>query len=123
LFRGRRQAPPLLLPSLDRLAELIERVVELLDEVTLAPEQKPREAPGPAAEVAVDGWIAFVSSPDGYRVLPQHGASPACGATIELERDRFRVVRLGRSPLPGDRRRCAFLEREEPRSPERTIDR
>jgi hypothetical protein len=123
LFRGRRQQPPLLLPSLDRLAELIERVVELLDEVTLAPAQKPGESPGPATEVAVDGWIAFVSSPDGYRVLPQDGASPACDATIELERDRFRVVRLGPSPLPGDRRCCAFLERQEPPSPERTIDR
>ena len=35
----------------------------------------------------------------------------------------FRVLRLGPSPLPGDRRRCAFLEREEPSRAERTFDR
>ena len=46
LFRGRRRRARrlCLLPSLDRLAELIERVVALLDQVTLAPEQKPRGA-------------------------------------------------------------------------------
>ena len=40
LWRRRRRQlpPPLLLPSLDRLAELIDRVVALLDDVTLAPE-------------------------------------------------------------------------------------
>jgi hypothetical protein len=133
LFRRRREPPPVLLPSLDRLAELIERVVALLDDVALAPEPKPRPArreqrpekivlnqhnPGPAA----DGWLAFASSPDGYRLLPQEGAAPERGATIELELGRFQVLRLGPSPLPGDRRRCAFLEREEPLPAERTLD-
>jgi hypothetical protein len=132
LFRRRHRPPPVLLPSLDRLAELIERVVALLDEVALAPQPKPREEivlqqhnPGPAAEPApvADGWLAFVSSPDGYRLLAQDGAPPDRGATIELELDSFLVLRLGPSPLPGDRRRCAFLEMEERPSAERTFDR
>ena len=125
LFRRRREPPPLLLPSLDRLAELIERVVALLDEVTLAPEPAPREEivlqqhnPGPAA----DGWVAFVSSPDGYRLLRRDGLPPGRGAVLELEGGTFVVLRLGPSPLPGDRRRCAFVERKEPLAAERTFD-
>lgn len=124
--RRRRPPPPVLLPSLDRLAELIERVVALLDEVSLAPEPAPRvqlvskqHNPEPAA----DGWVAFVHSPDGYRLLPQEGAPPVRQATVELESGVFVALRLGPSPLPGDRRRCASLERQEPSAAERTFDR
>lgn len=123
--RRRRSPPPVLLPSLDRLAELIERVVALLDEVTLAPEQPAREEivsnphnPGPAA----DGWLAFVHSPDGYRLLEQEGGPPVRNATVELDGGAFVVLRLGPSPLPGDPRRCAFVE-QEPSWAERTFDR
>jgi hypothetical protein len=103
------------LPSLDRLAGLIERVVELVDEVSGgrvgapdAPEQ-PAAPPDPPAAVAPpppapDGvWLAYVPSPHGYGV-------------------RHRVVRFIPSPLPGDARRCAVVEREEPPEPERTLD-
>ena len=124
LFRRRREPPLLLLPSLDRLAELIERVVALLDEVTLAPEPAPREEivlqqhnPGPAA----DGWVAFVSSPDGYRLLQRDGPPPGRGAVLELDGGSFVVLRLGPSPLPGDLRRCAFVE-QEPLAAERSFD-
>src|SRR5688572_22448288 len=108
-FRRRRKPPPVLLPSLDRLAELIERVVALLDEVSLAPEPPSREEivlnqhnPLPAP----DGWLAFVHSPDGYRLLEREGDPPVRNATVELEGGTFVVLRLGPSPLPGDRRRC-----------------
>ena len=126
LFRRRRQPPLVLLPSLDRLAELIERVVALLDQVSLAPEPAPPEKivsqqhnPGPAA----DGWVAFVPSPEGYGLLQRDGPPPDRGAALELEGGVFLVLRLGPSPLPGDRRRCAFVEREEPTPAERTFDR
>lgn len=122
--RRRRQPPPVLLPSLDRLAELIERVVALLDEVTLAPEPEPipTTPANPTAPVP-EGWVAFVHSPGGYRLLAQEGVPAASGATLELDDGAFRVLRLGPSPLPGDRRRCAFLEREEPPTGARTFDR
>lgn len=125
LFRRRREPPPVLLPSLDRLGELIERVVALLDQVSLAPERAPPEEivlqhhnPGPAA----DGWVAFVHSHDGYRLLQLDGPQPDRGATLELDDSVYLVLGLGPSPLPGDRRRCAFVQRQEPPPAERTFD-
>jgi hypothetical protein len=113
--RRRRQPLPVLLPSLDRLAEQIERVVALLDQISLAPVTT---SPAPAT----DGWVAFVHSPDGYRLFPRDGSPPEQGAVVELDAGAFLVVGLGPSPLPGDRRRCAFLERKERPAAERTFD-
>jgi hypothetical protein len=135
------------LPSLDRLAGLIERVVELVDEVSggpvAAPQPKaepppalpappvsqPQAQPQPqaqsrAAEVAAsDGaWLAFVGSPHGYALVELRGAPPAPGNELEINGARYRVVRHSPSPLPGDGRRCAVVEMEEPPEPERTSD-
>lgn len=129
-WRRRRQAPqPVALPSLDRLAGLIERVVELVDEVASggtveAPQPAPERAPAPVAAppAAVDGrgWLAFVTSPHGYTLIPQAGTAPAPGEVLELEGRAFRVLRLAPSPLPGDARRCVVVEREEPPESERS---
>jgi hypothetical protein len=130
--RRRRQPPlPVLLPSLDRLAELIERVVELLDQVSLAPVPVPESTPEREGEIVlkqhnletrVNGWVALVPSPEGYRLLQRDGLPPDRGAALELDEGSFVVLRLGPSPLPADRRRCAYLEQEPP-SGERTFDR
>ena len=127
----RRQPPPVVLPSLDRLAELIERVVALLDQVSLAPVPVPESKPEPAGGIVLKqhnpgpvaaGWVALVPSPEGYRLLQRHGPPPERGAPLDLDDGVFVVLRLGPSPLPGDRRRCAYLEQEPP-SAERTLDR
>ena len=123
-----------MLPSLDRLAGLIERVVELVDEVSGgrvgapdAPEQ-PVAAPDPPATVPRppdapnDVWLAYVPSPHGYGLVERPGSAPSRGDALELEGVRHRVVRLIPSPLPGDTRRCAVVEREEPAESERTLD-
>jgi hypothetical protein len=139
LFRRRRPPPPVLLPSLERLAELIERVVELLDEVALGPPREPARpatpvpvpVPGNPAPSAVpspeppmqDGHMLLVSSPDGYRLLEREGAPPARGDLLAVDDVRFSVLRLGPSPLPADRRRCAYLQREEPPKVDRTFER
>lgn len=135
-LRRRRQPPPVLLPSLDRLAELVARVVDLLDDLVTerhylppTPAQQPSEASGETLVTirhnphSVDGWVAFAGSAEGYRLVEREGAAPGRGERVEVEGTPFRVLRLGPSPLPGDRRRCAFLEREEPSGAERTFDR
>jgi hypothetical protein len=48
---------------------------------------------------------------NGYRLLEREGAPPATGETVELGEGRHRCVRVTASPYPGDRRRCAVLER------------
>jgi len=135
LWRRRRPAPPqVVLPSLDRLAGLIERVVELVDEVSGgrvgapdAPEQ-PAAPPDPPAAVAPTPaapdsvWLAYVPSPHGYGLVERAGSAPSPGDALELDGVRHRVVRFIPSPLPGDARRCAVVEREEPPEPERTLD-
>jgi len=124
-WRRHRQLPAsILLPSLDRLSELIEGVVVRLDEVALEHEPAP---PAPEPDVAPAqvqaGHVLFVSAPDGYRLLQRDGPPPDRGAALALEDGAFLVLRLGPSPLPGDRRRCAFVEREEPSGEARTPDR
>lgn len=56
------------------------------------------------------GCVLFLSSPEGYRLLEREHEPPDPGERIELEGASYRVLRLGPSPLPGDARRCVFLE-------------
>ena len=146
LWRRRREAQPapqVVLPSLDRLAGLIERVVELVDEVAggrasgsnNAPAPLPPAAPPAATSqepappellapvpAAVAGWLAFVPSPNGYTLVPRPDSLPVLGAVLELDGASFRVLRYAPSPLPGDRRRCAVVTREEPPEADRSFD-
>jgi hypothetical protein len=124
-WRRRRPPPPVLLPPLDRLAELVDRVVTLLDEApTPAPEEalaEEREEPDARDEddAVAAGHLLFVSGPAGYGLLRRDGPTPARGDVVELDEKRYRVLRLGPSPLPGDRCRCVFLE-QEPQAENRT---
>jgi hypothetical protein len=127
----RRRKPPtpppaVALPSLDRLAGLIERVVELVDEVSGAPAaapERPTEAQQAVPAATADGnWLAFVSSPHGYTLVDRPGSLPTRGDEVDLDGVRYRVLRHAPSPLPGDGRRCAVVEREEPPGPDRTLD-
>lgn len=140
LWRRKRQSPPpvVVLPSLDRLAGLIERVVELVDEVSggraTAPQPEP-VLPRPAGqaslppvpeprvpEPAASSWLAFVPSPQGYALLEQAGPVPGPGQELDLDGVPYRVLREAPSPLPGDRRRCVYVEREEEPGSDRTPD-
>jgi hypothetical protein len=64
----------------------------------------------PALET--EGYVAFVPTPDGYRLVERAGKRPKVGATVELEDGdgSLVVVRHGRSPLPFDGRPCVFLD-------------
>ena len=76
---------------------------------------------GPAAEseagdASTDGagtHVLFISHASGYQLLSREGRAPEAGTEISLsERGgrRYRVSKVGPSPLPDDPRRCAFLE-------------
>jgi hypothetical protein len=111
LLRRRRKPPPFDLTALDRLEQQIARVVALVPQPD--PESEPVPAaravellPSPAAPPASDHLLFL----PGYELVERKGAPPAPGDRLEREGTAYVVLRLGPSPLPGDRRRCGFLE-------------
>ena len=68
-------------------------------------------APSPDLPVAAQpAELAFVPGPD-YRLVEIERSVLSRGDALELEGERYVVARTGPSPLPGDRRRCAYLAR------------
>ena len=53
--------------------------------------------------------LLFVWKPSGYELVERAGEPPAVGASVELDDRTERVTKIGPSPLPGDRRPCAYL--------------
>jgi hypothetical protein len=58
-----------------------------------------------------DGYLLFVSKPTGYELREADGDVPEVGADIEQDGQMLRVTKVAPSPLPGDRRPCAYLVR------------
>lgn len=57
-----------------------------------------------------DKYLLFVSKPTGYELREQDGELPAVGTVVELDEGRMQVNRIAPSPLPGDSRKCAYLQ-------------
>jgi len=57
----------------------------------------------------VDGHLLFVWKPSGYELREEAGDVPAVGAEVEADGAVMRVTKIGPSPLPGDKRACAYL--------------
>jgi hypothetical protein len=110
LLRRRRKPPPLDLSGLERVEELIARVVDLVPQVAGVPGRAEPPAKEPRSEPALDASPAshLLLFP-GYTLVARAGPAPERGRTMEHEGAVYTVLRLGPSPLPGDRRRCAFL--------------
>jgi hypothetical protein len=53
--------------------------------------------------------LLFRWSPSGYTLVERAGDPPEVGAEVEDGDDRFRVTKIAPSPLPGDKRPCAYL--------------
>jgi hypothetical protein len=53
------------------------------------------------------GHVLLVGGPRGYELRHADGPAPAAGSMLAA--GRLLVARVGPSPLPGDRRRCAFV--------------
>jgi hypothetical protein len=55
-------------------------------------------------------YVIFISTPNGYEVREREGEPPSVGAEVEEQSGRFTVAKVAGSPLPGDVRRCAYLQ-------------
>ena len=57
-------------------------------------------------------YLLFVSKPTGYELRERDGDPPSIGDVVEEEEEdgRMRVSKIAPSPLPGDSRRCAYLQ-------------
>ena len=71
---------------------------------------RPRVVEGPEQPSA---HVLFAPTPKGYLLLERDGAPPGAGEELELAEagGRLVVTKVGRAPLPGERRPCAFLTR------------
>jgi hypothetical protein len=57
-----------------------------------------------------DTHLLFVWKPSGYELQEREGEPPAVGEEIEENGNRQIVSKVAPSPLPGDSRRCAYLQ-------------
>jgi hypothetical protein len=56
-------------------------------------------------------YLLFVWKPTGYELRERDGEVPSVGAVLDDEDlGRMVVTRVAPSPLPGDDRRCAYLQ-------------
>ena len=100
----------------DALRRSIERlgaaIVEA-DSVAGSRAHSPVVAPPEPEQDASGPFLAFVPNDGGYALQEIDAAVPAVGSALSVpdEADDLVVTRVGRSPLPLDRRRCVYLER------------
>ena len=53
--------------------------------------------------------LLFVWKTTGYELREQDGDVPSVGAEVEQDGETMRVTKVALSPLPDDRRACAYL--------------
>jgi hypothetical protein len=58
---------------------------------------------------ASSAGLYFVPNDEGYDLVEREGELPSIGAAMEFDGQDFVVTKIGRSPLPFDRRNCVFL--------------
>ncbi|MEP6813614.1 MAG: hypothetical protein ABI990_11540 [Actinomycetota bacterium] len=54
-------------------------------------------------------YLLFVWKTSGYELREREGDAPAVGAEVEQDGELLRVTKIAPSPLPGDKRQCAYL--------------
>ena len=95
--------------TLDVVAEMIDALAEAHAQPLLAPEATVADPPVEAQVVHLPApaelHLLFIPTPDGYRLAEAAGPPPTLGSFTPAGI----VTKLGRSPLPGDSRPCAYL--------------
>jgi hypothetical protein len=92
-----------------RLATLASRLRSLEERLELAErtaDGRPTQASG-----VPDGHLLFVPSSTGYALVHAAGPVPQSGSFVEVpgRAEGLMVAKVGCSPLPADRRSCAYL--------------
>ncbi len=59
-----------------------------------------------------EAHLLFVWKTTGYELRDEPGDAPAVGAEVEADGQALRVTKVAPSPLPGDKRACAYLVRD-----------
>jgi hypothetical protein len=54
--------------------------------------------------------LRFVWTANGYELREREGDVPGAGDVVEENETTLRVTKVAPSPLPGDTRRCAYLQ-------------
>ena len=92
-------------PALERLEaenrRLLEEIDRLRNEFTKLKLVASPEQPS--------SHLLFVPTPQHYLLVERDGAPPEADAELTLDEGTFVVGKLGRAPVPGERRVCAFL--------------
>lgn len=98
-----------------RAVTALERALEVEVAARVRAEEQLASAGARISGVLADDpgpHLVLVARADGYRLVARDGPAPLPGAVVELPgAGVFTVSKLGRSPLPGDSRRCACLGR------------
>jgi hypothetical protein len=55
------------------------------------------------------GHLLFVWKSSGYELVEQPGDPPAVGSEVDRDGETLHVAKVAPSPLPGDKRSCAYL--------------
>jgi hypothetical protein len=55
-------------------------------------------------------YLVFMVKPSGYELHEREGNPPRVGEQVEDGERSYWVSKVAASPLPGDTRRCAYLQ-------------
>ena len=99
----------------EQLAELLERQdngARGIDLLKTSVAEAEAELEPEAGDETDDqpGHVLFVWTPSGYELLTRAGEPPPVGSEVGVSGGLRVVTKIGPSPLPGDRRLCAFLD-------------
>ena len=90
--------------------EEIERVRSELAELRVIEADLREQMPEPEPEPELPkSHVLFVPTPRRYVLVEREGPPPDAGTEVSLSEGSFVVGKVGRAPVPGERRACAFL--------------
>lgn len=116
--RGEWEAMPKVEPS----PELLESLMPILTPIRSKRVTLGRAAGESDSSDEGDEHLCLLPTPDGYELLERPGGAPPAGSIVDLgDGWQGQVVKVARSPLPDDRRRCAYLQQAAAAAPDEEV--